>query len=98
MVTVTGTLKRGGEPLLVSKDTYVTVTFAPAGDQPGQTYPARFNHTDATFTVTVPPGKYRAALIIVPPGGQPPLRSPMDASETYEIQQNRKIDLDLDRK
>jgi hypothetical protein len=96
-VTVRGKVTRGGEPLLVSPQTYVTITFAPVAEKAGQTYPAKFTHADGSYAVTIPTGNYRAGLLIVPPEGQAPLSSPMDASKTYEIKKDQVIDLDLAR-
>jgi hypothetical protein len=94
-VKVSGTVIRGGEPFKVSPKTYVTITFAPADQISGSTYPARFNQEQGSYQVVVPPGKYRVALIAVPPDGGARIRSPIDASKTYEILKDQKIDLEI---
>ena len=94
-VKVRGTLTRNGQPLNASTKTLVTITFAPLDQAAGQTYPAKFKHAEGAYEVTVPTGKYRVGLIVVPPDGAAPLRSPIDASKTYDIQKEQEIDLDL---
>jgi len=97
-VTVRGSVKREGQPLKLADTTYVTITFSPAEvegkDRPRSGYPAKFTHADASYTVTVPTGKYRVAAVIAEPGGQA-FTSPVDKSKTYDLQKDEKIDLDL---
>jgi hypothetical protein len=93
-VKVYGTLTRDGQPLKVSEDTYVTITLTPAEDKT-QSYPAKFKHNEGTYEVAVPPGTYRASVLVVPPGGKPPLKPPADASKTYEINKDQQLDLDV---
>jgi hypothetical protein len=97
IVKVKGKLTYQGQPLQVSNKTYVTITFAPVSDNAGQTHPAKFTHADATFSVSMPPGKYRVGLLVAEPGGNPPISSPIDASQTYEILKDQELVLKLDR-
>jgi hypothetical protein len=101
-VTVRGTLIQGGQPIKVSEKTYVTVTFAPVeqGEGQGQTYTAAFKHEDASFERTLPSGTYYIRVVIAPPGppgGQAPIRPLVDPTKTYEIQEDKKIDLEISK-
>jgi hypothetical protein len=89
-------LKQDGQAFKVAETTYVTITFAPVEQKEGQrpTYPAKFKHDEGTFEVTVPTGTYRAS-ILVKPEGKPSLTVPVDASKTYEINEDQQIDLEL---
>lgn len=95
-VAVRGKLTWGGQPLQISKTTLVTITFAGAEEKTAQTYPAKFNHDDASYQVSVPTGKYRVGMLVVEQG-KSARGSPMNASPIYEIQKDEEIDLQLDR-
>ena len=72
MVTVKGKLLRGGQPMVVSEDTYVTLSFVPdeataiaAGTSSAQS--AKFDPRTGTYRVDLKPGKYRTMLVVALP-------------------------------
>jgi hypothetical protein len=107
-VRVTGSLLKDGKPMIVSKDTYVTISFIPAATpskkdgSPPNSYSATFVQDKGTYSVTVAPGTYRTKLIIVPPaapGGKisaPP--RPIDSDKTYELTKNQELNLEVPAK
>ena len=71
VVTVKGKLLKGGQPLVVSEDTYVTISFVPetASEKEGgpSAQSARFDPKTGTYTVDLKPGKYRTMVIVALP-------------------------------
>src|SRR5579883_1190518 len=63
-ITVQGMLSRGGQPVKVKADTSLMIMFARAeGEISRTTYPAALNPEDGTYTVSLPPGKYKVGVI-----------------------------------
>jgi hypothetical protein len=58
---INGKILKGGKPLAVSPDTYVTLSFIPDTTDPSKatSYSAKFDHKSGTYSVTLPPGHYR---------------------------------------
>jgi hypothetical protein len=95
-VKVRGKLLAKGEPLKVSRQTYVTIIFAPVNEDVGQTHPATFNYDDGTYSVTVPEGNYKVKISVVPPDRKGPLiRSSPNDEKTYDLKADQQIDLEL---
>ena len=74
-VTITGKIIKGGKPLIVSKDTYVTLQFLPesvASESASQSYSASFDQETGTFRLDLSPGRYKTNFIMALPakGGQ----------------------------
>lgn len=70
VVKINGKLLKGGKPMVVSEDTYVTLSFIPQAkdDSPGTTpYSAKFEQKSGTYSVQLPPGNYRTMVVIAPP-------------------------------
>src|SRR5262245_40357330 len=59
-VKVTGKLLKNGSPMVVSDDTYVTLSFVP--EKPAaegeKSYSAKFDQKTGSYAVELPPGKY----------------------------------------
>jgi hypothetical protein len=70
VITVKGKVLKGGQPLVVSEDTYVTLSFVPEGaaaaEGAASANSARFDQKTGTYTVALKPGKYRTMLVVVP--------------------------------
>jgi hypothetical protein len=92
---VEGKLTWKGQALKVSRDTYVTISFGPAVEKPKQTYQAKFDPEEGTYHVTIPTGKYRVGVTVRKPDGET-IISPAERRETYDIQDNKQIELKLD--
>jgi hypothetical protein len=94
-VRVTGKVLKNGQPLKVSKDVLVTLTFADP-DKKDQTYSAKFDYDTGTYQVEVPPGKYHATCIVAEKG-QPPLTAGKDAAKkVYDLTSgNQQVDIEV---
>jgi deoxyinosine 3'endonuclease (endonuclease V) len=92
---VTGKLMKNGQPLKVSKDTYVTLTFAPDIENPGQTYPAKFNQETGGYEIELPAGKYRARYVIMEKG-QPAVSAPPEATkEVHDLTRSKELNIEI---
>jgi hypothetical protein len=99
-VKVQGRVTQGGQPLKVSRQTQVTITFAPAVEKAQQTYSAKFDRDLGVFTAVMPPGQYKAGILVTEQGGDAPkvvARADVKESKTYDISSDQKIDLELER-
>ena len=101
IVKINGELRKDGKPMIVSQDTYVTLSFIPvAANAESQlnSYNAKFDQKSGTYTVELPPGSYRTKLIIVPPsksGGLSAPPRPIDSDKTYDLTKNQKLDIEV---
>lgn len=65
MTKITGSVKRGGSPLVPPKDGRLVVKFVNASD-PAVNYPADVPEQGGQYTLTgVPPGKYKVAVEVL---------------------------------
>jgi hypothetical protein len=103
VVTVKGKVLKGGAPMVVSKDTYVTLLFNPEGVDPNapgvRSHSATFDQQTGTYRVELPPGKYKIALTVaLPPkkAGDPlaPL-PPYKPDKVYELTKNQDLDIEV---
>lgn len=100
-VTVHGELRKGGTPMVVSDDTYVTLSFIAAGPVAGgdrSAYNAKFDQKSGTYTVELKPGSYRTKLVIAPPAPAGKFSAPgrpIDSETTYDLKTNQKLDIDV---
>jgi len=102
-VTVSGKLLKNGQPMTVSADTYVTLSFIPdptPSDDKAKSYNANFDQKTGSYTVELPPGKYRTKLIIVPPKDPSNKRPsgpgrPIDSKEAYDLNKSRELDIEV---
>ncbi|MBM4098175.1 MAG: hypothetical protein ACKO9Z_10395 [Planctomycetota bacterium] len=96
-VNITGTIMKGGKPLVVSKETYVTLQFLPesvASEAQSNSYSASFDQSTGKFRLELSPGKYKTNFIMALPAkdGQmsrplPPVKSatPYDLTKSQEL-------------
>jgi hypothetical protein len=97
-VKVTGKLMKKGQPLKVSQDTLVTLTFAPDIENSGQTYPAKFNQETGGYEIELPAGKYRARCLIVEKG-QPPFTAPPEVTkEVHDLTGSKELNIEITAK
>jgi hypothetical protein len=68
-VKVNGRLLKGGQPMVVSEDTYVTLSFVPdgAGPRAASSHSARFDPKSGAYSVELPAGRYRTMLVVALP-------------------------------
>jgi hypothetical protein len=103
-VKVTGTIRKNGQPLTVSAKTLVTVSFASAEEKNPQTYPAKFTQATGAYELELPPGKYKANVVVVEPGppGQPgrPFSMPPESTKTvYDLTQAKDgVDIEIGKR
>jgi hypothetical protein len=102
-VRITGTIKKNGEPMIVSEDTYVTLSFIPElsdqSDDKRSSYSAKFDQKSGTYSVELPPGKYRTMLVIaLPPKKQGELNMPgppFKPDTVHDLSKNQQLDIDI---
>jgi len=106
-VTITGTLLKEGKPMIVSQDTYVTLSFIPESgqgekaDQKVSSYSAKFDQKTGTYSVKLPPGKYRTKLVIALPPKTPGklnMLPPIDSAVTHDLTKNQTLDVEVPAK
>jgi hypothetical protein len=93
-IKITGKVLRNGQPLRVSKDTYVTVVFTP-DEKTGTTCPARFIYDGGTYEVLLPPGKYRARCTIQEKNQQVVASSPEMTKIVHDLTSPKEVDLEV---
>lgn len=102
MVTVKGKLLRGGQPMVVSEDTYVTLSFMREGltaAEEGGSTSAKFDQKTGTYTIDLKPGKYRTMLVVALPAKkegqlnapQPPIRS----DKVHDLTKDQELDIEV---
>ena len=104
-VTVKGKLLKGGQPMVVSADTYVTISFVPESpavtDDGPSTRSAKFDPATGTYTVELKPGKYRTMVVVAPPPkkeGQPSAPAPpVRSDKVYDITRDQDLDIEVPR-
>jgi hypothetical protein len=97
-VKVTGKLMKNGQPLKVSQDTYVTLTFSPDIENNDQTYPAKFNHETGGYEIELPAGKYRTRCLIVEKG-QPPFTAPPEVTKAvHDLTGSKELNIEITAK
>jgi hypothetical protein len=102
-IVVTGKLLKNGQPMVVSEDTYVTLSFVleTSGGNPNEarSHSAKFDQKTGTYRVELPPGNYRTMLAIALPGSKngklnmpgPPLKS----EKVYELNKAQELDIEV---
>jgi len=101
VVKVNGKVLKNGAPMVVSKDTYVTLQFVPesASEDKAGAKSATFNQETGTYTVELPPGKYRTTLVIALPAKKdgklnaptPPIKS----DKVYDLTKSQELDIEV---
>jgi len=105
-VKVHGKVLKDGKPMVVSEDTYVTVSFVPEGrpaagtaDPERSSYSAKFEPKSGSYTVQLPPGQYRTMLIVAPPKGKAPpgkvsAPAPVRSPKSYDLTRDQELDIE----
>jgi hypothetical protein len=102
-VTVKGRVLKGGSPMVVTKETYVTLMFFPEVADPTapgtSSHSAKFDQQTGNFTVDLPPGKYRISLTVAAPpkkAGEPYVPgTPFKPDKVYEFTKNQDLDIEV---
>lgn len=103
VVKVTGKLLKNGQPMVVSEDTYVTLSFVPEGKEAAEgkasSHSAKFDPKTGTYTVALPPGKYRTMLVVaLPPKKDGKLnapRPPVKSDKVYDLTKDQPLDIEV---
>jgi hypothetical protein len=103
VVKVNGKLLKNGAPMVVSADTYVTLSFVSESKQAdgsdAKSYSAKFDQKTGTYTAEMPPGKYRTMLIVaLPPKKEGQLNAPtppVKSEKVYELTKNQELDIEV---
>jgi hypothetical protein len=103
VIKINGKLVRNGAPMVVSEDTYVTVSFLPEVKEPdsldAKSYSAKFDQKTGTYTVELPPGKYRTMVLVALPSKDeskvnmptPPVKS----QKVHELTRSQELDIEV---
>ncbi len=94
-VKVKGTLMKDGKPLVVSKQTYVVLKFAPDVEKPLQTYPAHFTHETGGYSIEIPAGSYSARCVIMDVENQ---KVPTGPPQVFDLSKDQELDIDISPK
>lgn len=105
-VKINGKLLKNGQPMVVSEDTYVTLSFIPEqkatdGDEKQTSYSAKFEHKSGTYSVQMPAGKYRTMVVVVLPGRPNPKgklnapRPPVKSDKVHELTKDQQLDIEI---
>jgi hypothetical protein len=100
VVKVNGKLLKNGNPMVVSKDTYVTLSFIPETPpaEGVKSYSAKFDQETGSYTVELPAGKYKTKLVVAPPGkdGRPSMKSaPVDSTQVYDLTKSQELNIEV---
>jgi len=91
---VSGKVLMNGKPLSVSKQTIVTLTFAPDVDAKGvQTTPAKFVRETGTYEVELPPGKYLVSCLLR--DTEKNQKIPTRPAKVYDLSSANVVDIDV---
>jgi hypothetical protein len=99
---ITGKIMKGGAPMIVSKDTYVTLSFIPEEvdkNVQAKSYSAEFNHETGSYSVDLPPGKYRTMFVMAqPPKKEGELSAPskpVKSDKVYDLSKAQELNIDI---
>ena len=104
VVTVKGKVLKGGAPMVVPKETYVTLAFLPeeVSDPKAagvRSHSAKFDQATGTYSVELPPGKYKVSLTVARPPkkeGEPYVPSPpFKPDKVYDLTKNQDLDIEV---
>ena len=86
VVKVHGKILKNGQPMVVSEDTYVTLSFvAETATQGAATSKsAKFEQKTGTYTIELPPGKYKTMLVIALPSKKNGVSGPGAPSKPFQ--------------
>lgn len=100
-VTITGKILKAGKPLVVSKNTYVTLQFLPesvASEAASQSYSASFDQATGTFRLELSPGKYKTNFIMALPakdGQMSKPTPPVKSDKVYDLTKSQDITVEI---
>lgn len=100
-VKITGKLLKGGKPLIVSKETYVTLQFLPesvSSESSSNSYSATFDQQTGTFRLELPPGKYKTNFIMALPakdGQMSKPTPPVKSDKVYDLSKDQDITVEI---
>jgi hypothetical protein len=105
-VTIKGKIIKNGAPMTVSKDTMVTVKFDPqAKDEQAEgvkSHSAKFNQETGTYSVDLPPGKYKVTVSVAmppkTPGGPQAPTPPFKPDTVYDLTKSQDLDIEVPAK
>ena len=105
-IKINGKITKNGTPLIVSEDTLVTLQFIP--DLKGadafndaKTYSAKFDQKTGTYSVEMPPGKYKTKFVMANPskatkdGKLNAPTPPITSDKVYELTKNQELDIEV---
>jgi hypothetical protein len=103
LVNVKGKILKNGAPMVVSEDTYVTLSFIveskETDNSDAKSYSAKFDQKTGTYTVDLPPGNYRTMFVVALPAkkeGQLNAPSkPVKSEKVYEFKKNQELDIEV---
>ena len=106
-VKITGKLLKDGHPMIVSMETYVTLSFIPVFDAEDKaqaskvtSHSAKFDQTTGTYAIELPSGTYRTMLVIsLPPdpkkpGQLGPTRT-IKSDKQHELKKIQELDIEV---
>lgn len=107
-VNVSGRILKDGQPLIVVKEAYVTLSFVPGagsdGKEPDQgkltSYPAKFDYATGSYSVRMPAGNYKTMFVFAPPPdprnpGKLNASKPIVSEKTHELKSDKTLDIDI---
>jgi hypothetical protein len=105
-IKVNGKILKNGTPLIVSEDTLVTLQFIP--DLKGadafneaKTFSAKFDQKTGTYSVEMPPGKYKTKFVMANPskatkdGKLNAPSPPVQSDKVYELTKDQELDIEV---
>jgi hypothetical protein len=102
-VKISGKLLKSGQPMVVSEDTYVTLSFIPenkSAETGATSYSAKFDQKSGSYTVELPSGKYRTLLVIALPGqnkskGKVNVGPSVKSEQVHELTKSKQLDIEV---
>lgn len=95
-VKVSGKVMKGGRPLIVNRDFYVTLAFIPdnpAANRPTQ--PAKFQRATGDYEIELKPGKYRINYVIVEKDQEPWPVPAEQKAKSYDLTKTQVLDIEI---
>jgi hypothetical protein len=100
-VKINGKIIKGGTPLIVSKETYVTLQFVrdtQGNDSNSGSISATFDQQSGTYKIELPPGKYTTNFIMAPPpkDGKPSMPGPpVKSKQAYDLTKDQELNIEI---
>ena len=106
IVKINGKLLKNGTPMIVSEETYVTLSFigesTKENNLDAKTYSAKFDQKSGTYSVELPAGNYRVMQIVaLPATKEGKLNAPsksVKSEKIYELTTDQELDLEASAK